>query len=716
MANQDATDLGILWTRAVDKYTQKTGQKLAHLRGQSISDVMQTTAVEKKRFESYRHDNGKLDKVRAAFGRHLDGMQKCLDGVQTIGEAASAFPPAMPVGIIFAACGHMFQAFAGVQKDYDQAEAFFDHSRRFFDNLTLLEGKTDPRPLAKAIVRTFASQLVICGIVQDMKNNGRFKQWLNALWNLESPELAAAYAEMQASIEELGATVGYATYSAIRDAYEELKATHEDVGEISEKIDELDANISRVRESMGEQLQTLYASNLGLDKKITEGFDGVQAKQDEAYAVQLRIAQMQENLLNAFEKASMPASSDTKSHSGDLPSDSANEKAQALDTVKTFFIGNSILFPRIEKVLDANRIERERIKRERVGDSVAWLAEHPNFTRWLDGQVTCLEICGSTGMGKSFSMEAAIDLVQRSTNPPSDVAYYFVQPDLDLPQSTEAAFACAALQVVEANHRYAEQVASDIKEDVQKLVNRVNRLVYWKTSGVIEADTSTDLVDVPIWKRFFTSGYTEIASSKRRLFLILDGMDELPNGLDQLVAFLLDLQRSEAPIHVLLSTRDAAWPSDSRIQTVTIDLTRDLIAPGLKSVVKHRLQSSQRLRSFSTQLKRKIYRKIVSQADSMLYVEHILRRLSHISRESIVNKELENLPRGLPEVYSSLMEECGRYRSKKQLEGLRTLFAWLAFCKRPLTLGEVITLFRASEPNEGLKLDIEEEITVKCSR
>jgi hypothetical protein len=100
----------------------------------------------------------------------------------------------------------------------------------------------------------------------------------------------------------------------------------------------------------------------------------------------------------------------------------------------------------------------------------------------------------------------------------------------------------------------------------------------------------------------------------------------------------------------------------------------------------------------------------------MLYVEHILRRLSHISRESIVNKELENLPRGLPEVYSSLMEECGRYRSKKQLEGLRTLFAWLAFCKRPLMLGEVITLFRASEPNEGLKLDIEEEITVKCSR
>lgn len=103
----DSTDLGVLWTRAVSDYVQKTGSNVEHLRSQSLSDVMEVTSKEMKSFGGRRHDGGKVDRVRSAFQRHLGGMQKCMDGLEMVGAAAGAFPPAMPVGIVFSACGRL---------------------------------------------------------------------------------------------------------------------------------------------------------------------------------------------------------------------------------------------------------------------------------------------------------------------------------------------------------------------------------------------------------------------------------------------------------------------------------------------------------------------------------------------------------------------------------------------------------------------------------
>lgn len=45
---------------------------------------------------------------------------------------------------------------------------FFLQSSRFFERLSLIEGKTsDAQPLRKAIVRVFSTQLSICGLVEN---------------------------------------------------------------------------------------------------------------------------------------------------------------------------------------------------------------------------------------------------------------------------------------------------------------------------------------------------------------------------------------------------------------------------------------------------------------------------------------------------------------------------------------------------------------------
>lgn len=107
-AQGEATDLGSLWTSAVRDYLKQTGKSLSKdMEAQSIGDVMKKTEKAMESFQGFRHKGDKVDKVRSAFGRHLDGMQKCMAGIEMVGAMAGAFPPAMPVGLVFAACGHL---------------------------------------------------------------------------------------------------------------------------------------------------------------------------------------------------------------------------------------------------------------------------------------------------------------------------------------------------------------------------------------------------------------------------------------------------------------------------------------------------------------------------------------------------------------------------------------------------------------------------------
>lgn len=133
----DTTDLGALWTNAVKDYMKKTGNNLDHLQARSISDVINVTEGSLKAFGGFRHDDGKVDNVRSAFSRQLEDIQKVVSGLEMIGTAAGAFPPAMPVGIVFAACGHLLSPFASVKADYDRVEAFFEPSGRFFEGLSI---------------------------------------------------------------------------------------------------------------------------------------------------------------------------------------------------------------------------------------------------------------------------------------------------------------------------------------------------------------------------------------------------------------------------------------------------------------------------------------------------------------------------------------------------------------------------------------------------
>ncbi|KAF2683373.1 hypothetical protein K458DRAFT_389990 [Lentithecium fluviatile CBS 122367] len=374
-----ATDLGALWTRAVDDYMKKTGKKMSHLGAQNMAAVMKTTESSLQVFGGFRHNDGKVDKVRSAFSRHLEDMQTVINGLESIGTAAGAFPPAMPVGIVFSTCGHLLSSFAGVKADYDRVEAFFEHLGRFFERLAILENQADYEPLAVAIVRVFSAQLSICGLVEAMMKSKRFKQWLNALWNLEDTDLAAAYATMQASIEELGAAVGYASYGAI-------KTTQESVGGVHDKVDELDKNIRRFRSTLTESVQAIYASNLNLEVEISDGFVSLQAKQDESHAIQIKLAQQQERILRAVEGKNRGQQASQGKGKGDV----GDSKVEALGRIKSFFEDRKDLYKGFRKGPATNRVQYDTIKQSFLTGTTNWLSGELHLNLWFNGDTPLL--------------------------------------------------------------------------------------------------------------------------------------------------------------------------------------------------------------------------------------------------------------------------------------------------------------------------------------
>jgi hypothetical protein len=135
----EATDLGSLWSRALEDYKKATGDDLNHLKAESLDEISRAAEQNADEFSEFRHkvnedekgDKGrhrlfhrkKSDKVAdvekidkddkahtvdkvlwAAFGKHRDSMQKCWKGAETIVNAATgAFPPATPVSVLFVA-------------------------------------------------------------------------------------------------------------------------------------------------------------------------------------------------------------------------------------------------------------------------------------------------------------------------------------------------------------------------------------------------------------------------------------------------------------------------------------------------------------------------------------------------------------------------------------------------------------------------------------
>lgn len=85
-----------------------------------------------------------------------------------------------------------------------------------------------------------------------------------------------------------------------------------------------------------------------------------------------------------------------------------------------------------------------------------------------------------------------------------------------------------------------------------------------------------------------------------------------------------------------------------------------------------------------------------------------------MGREGPILKELEQLPKDIESLYETILAECAKNRNPDERELLRGLFAWLAYAKSKLSIGEANILIDILTTE--MSMSIEEELDGRLSR
>ncbi|KAF2813896.1 uncharacterized protein BDZ99DRAFT_516530 [Mytilinidion resinicola] len=645
MESKEESDLAAIWSAAVREYEKRTGKSMdpRFVIFKSMDEVMKGTEKESQSFGGFRHDGSKVDKVRAAFGNNLGTIQKVLNGIQTVGNVAAVFPPAMPVSLVFTAFGQVLQSFVAVKADYDKVERFFANSQRFLDRLSILEKKTPSH-----------------------------EKWLSALWDGTDSDLEAAYSQMETAIEELGQAVGFATFREIRETREELHI-------VDGKVDKVQSSVLEIHQKVGVTNEYLHHANEGI-KNVDQNITGVKTelqKMTMLFTESIKETQNQ-NLREMSRLKAQEPQKNQKSHANSKM-DVLEKKHAALEEIRKHF---KFEFSDWSNTRAQLKAQIKDIREDIVPGTAKWLCNDQKFTEWIQGPNPVLWITGGEGTGKSFLAYAAAEELRKKYDDQDriSVAYFCFREEAGL-QSIENCLASLALQIAEHDGKYRDQLRAELKR---------------------ETDETT-------WQRFFTNRYT--AKSDGRLFLVLDGLDEL-NGSkasSTLIEYLAQREEGNLHIRMLLSCRRTLSSTIAPLNPEILTLTRENLSSDMTLLIKSRCNSLPRLKKFPRPVLREILKKVKSKADGMLYIEHMLRRLSYIGRQGAVLKDLEkNLPDDLQALYQLLLDECHRGRTDAQYKALKRLFAWLAYSKRSLTLEEAEDLVKMTVPDGSF--DVEDEI------
>ncbi|QSS59362.1 hypothetical protein I7I51_08797, partial [Histoplasma capsulatum] len=229
-------------------------------------------------------------------------------------------------------------------------------------------------------------------------------------------------------------------------------------------------------------------------------------------------------------------------HDSGKAADATTRKHAAFNSVKLYFENN------IDPSWQARDIEYSFVK-----GSAKWVLDEDAYQIWREGATNpYLWISGDPGLGKTcVAFLLSKELTESAaSDPKTSVAAFYFQDDQAEFMSLSNAMSSIIIQIAGGNGSYCEQASSEIGND-----------------GV-DADDWTDL-----WERFFQSKFGN--ESSHRLFLIIDGLDQIPtNDRSKFLELLARIRKESLKIHVLLTSRVDIRSSPKSLQPLEIIVTK----------------------------------------------------------------------------------------------------------------------------------------------
>jgi hypothetical protein len=586
------SDLGQIWMTAVQNYEKKTGKKLGVQGAVNSEEVKAGLDKVLDKFKRHRQDPAKKDaittKLKNCCGKSVTTIHKILQVVEVLGNAASAFPPAMPAGLIFSALDHVLDTFSRVTADYDKLEAFFTNSQRFLDQLSILEDKPQPSPvpLQKCMEAIFSAHLDMCAVAQKFQKDGKFETWAKDLWRGKDPDIKSAYSNMDDALAEFSRTLNISTYSRVVDTYEEL---HVFRMEITAKIDDVDHKLDIAAEGQIVMTREVHEFHHEMSQKEDHVLAGVQDMRSKVDKLA--------TLLFSEKARQSDDSKLRKEDKGPKPGDFVDKRAAVFSQIEGHFEHRG--FVDWEESRTENDSLQSDIQDAWMEGTCSWfLNDEPAFQNWINNDPSVLFITGGNGTGKTFLCYAAIQKLLRQTDGirhSKNIASYFFQSDLESQTSPANGLACAAWQASNLDNKYSEEVAAAIRRDNENPEFKIDDLI---------ADT---------WNRFFVVPYS---AAGRSLYLFLDGLDEAnEDGRKKFIQQLALIKEKKLNIRLCITGRDDLRSELDVLNPTTIELTPKRLSADISTVIKAHLKNLPSLHPLSRKLKSQILRKVRDKAD-----------------------------------------------------------------------------------------------------
>lgn len=561
-----------------------------------------------------------------------------LKGAKYVADAVSvAFPPS---SIILTAVTLILTAAHDVSNHYDKIMAFLEEMNAFLERIHMLEDKLPQlEGYQNHLLRVFTAMLKICSLTRKAIDDGRMKRFGKIiLRGSEDPALSGATGSLETAMKRLESATGIATLAGVQD----IKGDTKDIKQRGEDIYGL--------------IVDMNAGQQKSDTEMKEQLEAMVARFDKMFENQSRLGN-----LSTLESETRPV-------------DPGLRKQAAFNTINA-------LFPdKVSPISQGREIERVLIE----GTS-GWLQENQDWLDWREAKPlkNVLWLTGPAGSGKSCATYVASTDLKLSTasNLNTSVAAVYLKDFAEDEYPFKGIFCSIVNQIAARNVSYCERVAASF--------HRAFSGIDWG-----RLDTLDNLWNQLIEKEFKTD-------SEAQLFIVLDGVDEnksrdtgvVHDTVDTEIAKRLNqIVNKRLRIQVCVTSRPT-WmiPIDSFNR---IELGKEETKQDMRNLVAARIASSSRLSRCRKRTKMLIMSHILTEAENLLAAEHMLLIFSQIHQEDTMIKQLPQVPGTLHGLFERLESAILRNRRPQQTKALRTLFAWLAFASRPLSIADVDEILR----------------------
>ncbi|KAF5344526.1 hypothetical protein D9758_016478 [Tetrapyrgos nigripes] len=303
-----------------------------------------------------------------------------------------------------------------------------------------------------------------------------------------------------------------------------------------------------------------------------------------------------------------------------------------------------------------------------------WLLEHRLFQEWKTGMSPFLWL-----QGKECEVEGTLNIlfstnVIKTLRKDSVFLYYY----FDTRNKAKVDYSGIVSSLL-------HQVAAEaIRQNSENAYNAIHQLYINSKEGkfLIPEDMESTLLD--------------LIAMMDAVYIIIDALDECAEE-GKLLALVDTLLTKLKNCFVFVSSRPHINTTHNKVGIISLD--KQMSDVGITSDIEKYVDTKlQKQHAWSPELKAEVKDTLVNSANGQIrWVDCQLTALNEIKMPRGIRKALKSLPKTLQETYAKILEQV----KDEQKDYVKTIFQWLLFAYRPLTIGEVQHI---------LAIDVEEEI------